>query len=409
VTTMLFQIKKRSGRMFYAAIALLTMLLNGCVEPFETEGIVEDFESVLVIEATITNELKQQQIFLTRTFELEADSARAEQNANVRVIAEDVIFNFEETNPGVYTSTQAFAAQPNTAYELRVDTQNGRSYSSSETLLTATTQMDGLRAERITNDIGQDGIAILVDSFDPTGNSVNYRYTYEETYRIIAPKWVGLTLVPDPEGPTGCEMMTVNRTIDDRVCYATDLSNGIIQTNTSDLDEDRVSNFMVRFIDRNNYIISHRYTVLVRQFIQSNAAFAFYETLAQLSGNESLFSGIQPGFLEGNVFSEQDEREKVLGFFDVASVTEQRIFFNYTDFYPNEPLPPFVDPCNQFSPIIQTFGTCILRPAVERGDVRYFDDNLSPGRGEGPFFVVRRVCGACTVLGELEVPEFWIE
>ena len=362
----------------------------------------------IVVEATITNEMKQQQVFLTRTFEFEAE-ADAESNANVRVIAGSVTFNFEETDPGVYVSTQAFAAQANTTYQLRIETQDDRTYRSDATMLPPATQI-GVRAERITNDINQDGIAILIDSFDPTGNSVNYRYTYEETYRIIAPKWVGRTLVPDPTGPTGCEMMAVNRTIDDRVCYNTVLSNRVIQTNTNDLDEDRVSNFMVRFIDRNNYIISHRYTILVRQFVQSDTAFEFYETLGQLSNNESLFSGIQPGFLEGNVFSEEDEGEKVLGFFDVASVTEQRIFFNYTDFYPGEPLPPFVDPCNQFSPpLTNDFGECVLRPIVERNEVRYFGDNLSPGDGQGPFFVVRRVCGACTVLGELAVPEFWTE
>jgi len=405
---MMIQSVKQNMKLL-SLLDIISICFYGCVEPFDAEFV--DFESAIVVEATITNEMKQQQVFLTRTFEFEADGPSTESNANVRVVAGNVTFNFEETDPGVYISTQAFAAQPNTAYQLRIATQDGRSYSSDEILLTPITQMDGVRAERITNDAGEDGIAILVDSFDPTGNSVNYRYTYEETYQIIAPKWVGLNLIPDPEQEiaSGCLMITVNREIEDRVCYATDLSNAIILTNTSDLQEDRVSNFMVRFINRNNFIISHRYSILVRQLVQSSTAFTFYETLEQFSGSESLFSETQPGFLEGNVFSEQDEEEKVLGFFDVASVTEQRIFFNYTDFYPDEPLPPFVDPCREFAPPLAVTGECILRRAVERNEVRFFDDNNNPELGEGPFFVVPRVCGACTVLGEIEVPEFWIE
>jgi len=404
---MMIQSVKQNMKLF-SLLSIISICFYGCVEPFDAEFV--DFESAIVVEATITNEMKQQQVFLTRTFEFEADGPSTESNANVRVVAGNVTFNFEETDPGVYISTQAFAAQPNTAYQLRIATQDGRSYSSDEILLTPITQMDGVRAERITNDAGEDGIAILVDSFDPTGNSINYRYTYEETYRIIAPVWRAIDLVPDPEGARGpCDVVTVARMIDDRVCYATDLSNEIILTNTSDLQEDRVSNFMVRFINRNNYIISHRYSVLVRQFVQSNIAFAFYETLAQFSGSESLFSETQPGFLEGNVFSEQDQAEKVLGFFDVASVTERRIFFNYTDFYLDEPLPPYVDPCNQFSPPLDVMGACILGPAVERNEVLFADDNLNPGGGEGPYWVVRTVCGRCTVLGELEVPEFWTE
>lgn len=404
MAVMIQLIKQRSKLLSF--IFLISIGFNGCIEPFDAE--FSDFESALVVEATITNEIKQQRVFLTRTFEFETEGPSAESNANVRVIAGEVTFNFEETDPGVYVSTQAFAAQPNTAYQLLVNTQNGRSYSSNETVLTPITQIDGVRAERITNDDGNDGIAILVDSFDPTGNSVNYRYTYEETYRVIAPEWTPIDLVEDQS--VRCGVAKASKENEERICYATDFSNDIILTNTSDLQEDRVSNFMVRFINRNNYIISHRYSILVRQLVQSNTAFTFYETLQQFSGSESLFSETQPGFLEGNVFSEQDEEEKVLGFFDVASATEQRIFFNYTDFYPNEPLPPFVDPCNETAlPLANEDGSCFLQAVLERNVIRFVRDNPVPTASEGPFFTVPRVCGDCTVLGGIEVPEFWVE
>ncbi|MDT0607744.1 DUF4249 domain-containing protein [Croceitalea rosinachiae] len=399
----------------------MSLCFYGCIEPFEAEFV--DFESAIVVEATITNEMKQQQVFLTRTFEFEADGPSAESNANVRVIAGNLTFNFEETDPGVYVSTQAFAARPDTAYQLRIDTQDGRSYRSDETILPPINQSYGARAERMTNDDGIDGIAILVDSFDPTGNSLNYRYTYEETYRIIAPKWSPFDLIPVPlPGPLEerlerpCAMIKILKDIEEesRICYATDFSNKIILTNTSDLQEDRVSNFMVHFINRNNYIISHRYSILVKQFVQSNTAFTFYETLEQFSGSESLFSETQPGFLEGNVFSEQDREEKVLGFFDVASVKEQRIFFNYTDLYPGEPLPPFVSPCREIAPPEETIDRfCLLQDLYALNTTRFYDDNINPQIGvddvEGPFLLVPRVCGDCTVLGEPEVPEFWTE
>lgn len=403
---MILQLVKRHLKLL-SLFSMISLCFYGCIEPFDAE--FSDFESAIVVEATITNEMKQQQVFLTRTFEFEADGPSAESNAIVRVIAGNLTFNFEETDPGVYVSTQAFSAQPNTSYQLSIVTQNGRSYSSNEILLPPITQIDGVSAERVTNDDGEDGIAILVDSFDPTGNSVNYRYMYEETYRIIAPRWSPVDLIGDPEGgPGGCGVVKVAKENEERVCYATDISNEIILTNTSNLQEDRVSNFRVRFINRNNYIISHRYSILVRQLVQSNIAFAFYETLGQFSGSESLFSETQPGFLEGNVFSEQDEEEKVLGFFDVASVTEQRIFFNYTDFYPDEPLPPYVDLCNESSLPLSDMG-CVLRPIVERNAVRFVGDNNNPQLGQGPFFTVPRVCGDCTVLGGIEVPEFWTE
>ncbi|WP_298794844.1 DUF4249 domain-containing protein [uncultured Allomuricauda sp.] len=391
----------------FLGIGLITCLVNnGCVEPFQAE--FENFESALVVEATLTNELKQQEVFLSRTFEFEEEEPLMESNAQVRVVAGGNTFVFDEASAGTYVSAQAFAAQPNTAYQLLVTTQDGRSYSSDEVTLSPTTQIDGVRAERIINDDGEDGIAILVDSFDPSGSAKNYRYVYEESYRIIAPDWAPMDLIGDPAG--GCGVLKIPKQRDEQVCYTTDLSNEIILTNTTDLEEDRVSNFMVRFLNRNNYIISHRYSILVKQLVHSNIAYTFYERLDEFSSSESLLSETQPGFLQGNMFSNENRNEKVLGFFDVASITEQRIFFNYEDFYPEEPLPPYADPCGQSAPVlINQGGLCVLRPIIEANVARFKDDNSIPQVGEGPFFIVPRVCGDCTVLGDTEIPEFWEE
>ncbi len=386
---------------------IIAIIFSGCIESFDAEFV--DFESAIVVEGTITNELKQQTVYVTRTFEFEAEGPTAESNADVKVVGGGAIYTFTETIPGTYRSSTSFAAQPGIDYQLLITTEDGRSYSSDEAMLTPITTLDEVRAERVTRDTGEDGIAILANSFDPSGNSVNYRYTYEETYRVIAPEWNGLDLIGDPDPDAGCNVLLVPKQNDERICYPTDLSNSIILTNTSNLGEDRVDDFMVRFINRNNYIISHRYSILVKQHVQSNTAFTFYETLSEFSGDESLFTETQPGFLEGNISSDQSAQEKVLGFFDVASVTEKRIFFNYSDFYPNEPLPPYVEPCVESAPVIANMGGCVLRPIIENNLARFSGENPTPADMEGPFFIVPRVCGDCTVLGSTEIPNFWTE
>ena len=395
---------------FYGILSVA--IFNGCIEPFETT--FEDFESAIVVEATITNRMEQQQVFLTRTFEFEADGPIPESNAVVRVEGGGATYTFVEGSPGLYLSQQVFAAEPNTEYQLQVQTQDGRSYSSNQVVLPQTTQIDDIRAERITSDIGEDGIGIFVDSFDPTGNSVNYRYEYEETYRIVAPFWtpVHLEVVPLEEITQICDVRTIPDEKSVRVCYATDYSNSIIQTNTSDLGEDRVNNFMVRFISSENYIISHRYSILVKQYVQSNEAFTFYETLNEFSGSDSFFSETQPGFLEGNIKSDLSENESVLGYFDVASVSERRLYFNYEDFFPGEELPPYVDPCQISAPPLSSPGQpprCVLATQVDLNLVSFVDLNGSQGMGEGPFLVVPTVCGDCNEIGQPTPPEFWVE
>jgi len=387
--------------------ALLALCSSGCLEPFEPETIT--FESALVIEATITNEMKQHQVQLSRSYALEEEGPEPVPSATV-LIEDDqgAEYLFEEAVAGTYVSRDAFAAQVGRNYRLKV-TANGRSYASESAQLTPLAQMDALYAERTTND-GLEGVAIRVDASSPTGNARNYRYTFEESYKIIAPFWAPKLLIIPEEPDFECQVLTEERFSQGRICYATEPSRDIILTNTNDLGQDLVDGFIVRFISRENYIISHRYSILVRQYVQSDAAYTFFETLDTFTGSESIFSEIQPGFLEGNVFAQGEAEEKVLGYFDVASVTEQRIFFNYDDLFPGEPLPPYVEPCQIGSPLLSSFGGCVLRPLVEADLIRFFEGNLEPPpRGQGPYLTVSKVCGDCTALGSEEVPDFWIE
>ncbi len=394
-------------RFSFGTMLATGVILTSCVDPFEPETVT--FESALVIEASITDELKIQEVFISRTFAFEDESAQLERGAIVEV--EDdlgTVMEFLETAPGQYRSATEFSAESGRSYRLKIRTGDGRTYSSEPAILPSATQLDSIYAERIINDDGVEGMAIFADSFDPTGSSKNYRYTYEETYRIIAPRWFPEDLILDPD--IVCGLLTEPRDPDTRLCYRTDLSNDIIQFDTNGLQEDRVSRFMVRFINRNNFIISHRYSILVRQLVQSDASFSFYQTLKDFSGSESLFSDTQPGFLSGNISSDTDEEEKVLGYFEVATVDTRRIFFNYDDFFPGEPLPPYINACNESAPVLANPSGCVLSRIIEAGGVRYAGDNsLPPEPGEGPFLVVPRVCGDCTEIGSTEVPEFWTD
>jgi len=389
-------------------LILYLLLFHGCVEPFEAQTLT--FESALVVDASITNEIKQQEIQLSRTFAFEADGPQPERNASVNVLDDQgSSLLFVEESPGIYHSETAFGALSGRTYQLLITTSNGRTYKSEPSRLTPAATMDKLFAERTTNSDEVEGMAIRVNSSSSSGKARNYRYEYEETYKIVAPQWTPKQLVPDPG--TLCDMLVVPREKDEQTCYATDASNSIILTDTNSLPTDQVQDFTVRFINRKNYIITYRYSILVRQYVQSSTAYTFFETLKDFSGTGSLFSQIQPGFLEGNVYSVENPEEKVLGYFDVASVTEKRIFFDYTDFFPGEPLPPYVIPCSVSAPPL-TAGLpphCVLRSIVAANTVRYLNDNGQPGLGEGPYLVVPRACGDCTALGKTAVPAFWTD
>ena len=380
---------------FLLAGVALSFLFFGCTEPFEGE--VAGLEDILVVNALITNENKRQEVRLGRPYRFGEGNPTAEERATVSISDGEQEYGFEEVEPGTYLSNISFAAEMEKPYSLLITTQNGRSYrSSSMQLPVLETTIDNLYAERITNDQGEEGLGIFVDTFDPSGTSNYYRYEYDETYKIIAPFWSPQDVVFDIQLSTGPRFKVILREREERVCYGSEGEKAIDVVNTLNLGEDRLSSYNVRFINRDNYILSHRYSILVRQYVQTPESFAYYEVLRGLSqSSTTVFSEDQPGFLAGNVFSLADENENVAGFFEVATVGEKRIFFDYEDFFAGEDLPPYFQECQ----ITEQEGED-LKGTLARQERVYFD---------GVYRTVPRACGDCTALGSNKVPDFWVE
>ena len=430
----------------YSKYILLFLVFTGCVEPFEISTEILDQESALIVEATLTNELKIQKIQLSRPANFavvnELDSIYDpvypllprdpnivfEQDALVTV-SDDLgnNYRFNETSPGTYTSEVAFEAQQGVAYELQVVTADGTSYYSARESYNGDAEIDQLYASREFNEEGKEGVYIYLDGTGADEDSKYYRYTYEETYKIKSPNWQPQDFVLTNYNPCALPVITydlkiINREDEEgKVCYGKQGSNEIIQHSTLGFQENRITRFPIRFLDRNNFIISHRYSVLVKQFVQSQRAYNFYRTLDSFSTSESVFSSVQPGLLEGNIKADGNLDKKVLGYFEVAPVTEKRLYFNYSDLFPDEPLPDYAIACNPWSPPLEHPSYCytgmVIWPcplsiveSVNINLISYHSLN-SEGVGvcPGPYLVNYRACGDCTVLGASQVPDFWVE
>ena len=180
-------------------ILLLTIgLATGCVEQYALQS--SDFESALVIEATLTNELKTQEVKLSRTFRLEEDGPQPESGAQVSISDDQGdVYNFTEID-GVYRSNEEFSAESGKNYTLEIVTTDGKTYRSHPEMLTTATELDDLVATVGTVQ-GERGVKINAKAFDPANTSKYYRYVYMETYKIIAPYWSFFRALRLPEGP----------------------------------------------------------------------------------------------------------------------------------------------------------------------------------------------------------------
>ncbi|MEM1258148.1 MAG: DUF4249 domain-containing protein [Bacteroidota bacterium] len=396
-------------------IILSILLLSSCIEEIDTATEFQansQIGSFLVVEAILTNEPKRHEVILSRGISFGNDSTQAvESNATVSVV-DDVgnHFSYSEIVPGTYASNLIFEAVEGRKYQLHITTSEGKTYQSDEEVLPSGITVDRLYAERSFDDSDNEGVGIFLDVFKEPEQVPLLRYEYEETYKIIAPLWSPLDMVllnPDPPYAFGL----VPREQEERVCYATELSNTIIQTSGLNITGESVEKIRVRFIAGDNYMISHRYSILVTQFVQDQDAFSYYRALEKQSTSENVFSEVQPGFIEGNIKNNVDSDEMVIGYFEVSNSTRQRIFFNYEDFFPNRDLPPYPINCNFLGapPVIDPGGGSPLAAAIESGAFVYVRDNNGEVLEGGPYMTARRECGDCTVLGSNIVPEFWRE
>ena len=386
-------------------LILISMMFGACVEPFDIEA--ETFESALVIEGTITDKRETQEIKLSRTFRLEEEGPAPENDAQVKVVGDDgAEYSFTSTEEGIYQSNNQFGAQTGVNYSLEITTQDGRAYASNPSTLNGTSVIADISAERTfqpIDGIDTEGIAILVDSRNSSSNNSYYRYTYEETYEIRSLYNINRKLIVTADGG----FALVQKEASDHICYTTKFSKDIILTKTNILTDNNIERSLVHFIDKKSRVTAYRYSILVNQYSLSREAYEFYKILRELSGSESLFSQNQPGFINGNVFSVDNSKEKVLGYFSVSAVDSKRLFFSFTDFFDYSEFPPRELDCSISRPL-----PLFLIGFLESGTVQFIgvpSIGSPSGEGGGPYRVAPSVCIDCTILGTTEVPEFWIE
>ncbi|WP_197056896.1 DUF4249 domain-containing protein [Cellulophaga sp. Hel_I_12] len=377
---------------------ILVFFLFGCTEVIVIE--TQDFEDIVVISANITSETKQQEINISRTYKVGFQDIK-ESGARV-MVTDDLGANFEfsESTPGTYISDIVFAAQLDRNYKLTITTTDGNSYSSESVSPINTAFLEDVRVEAVTDNNGEEGIAIKVDSFDPEEKARYFRYEYEETYLIQSLFNNSKDLIIVSENPPTFE--TVPKSKEENICYNTVFSNEILIASSDQTTDGRVTNFQLNFIPRDDLKIRRRYSILVHQFVQSREANAFYKSLLDFSSNENLFIQTQPGFISGNIKSE-NTKAKVLGFFEVSMLSSKRIFFNFRDVFPEGLSSRYTLGCG-----IEEFDSSrydVLLSRLQGGRVKF----LSFEQDTGTYKVARDLCVDCTLHGTNIKPDFWID
>lgn len=381
-------------------ITLFSILFSGlivisCTEPFELE--TTDFSDILVINASITNETKAHEIYISRSF-ISGEEPQQVSGAAVSVLVEgEGAITFREVEAGIYRSESVFAAVAGKEYTLSVTDENGERFVSRTVMLTQPSVIDNVSARRVVNEQDNDGVEIYVDGTGLGDHSGYFRYTFEETYRIESFYKPTKELIVVSESSRALDL--VDKENEERVCYVYEPSNTIVIAETRNLAENKVRDYPVQFIERRDRKVALRYSILVKQHSLSLTSYEFYETLKEFSSSSNLFSQTQPGLIVGNIKHESNPDIKVIGLFETVSVSEKRIFFNFRDIFGNDR--PFLESCESEA---YSLNNPELFSRINSGQFQFTGED-PPG-----FYNIAQIsCIDCTLKGSNVIPEFWTE
>ncbi len=393
---------------------LLILITKSCIEPFEIDTIA--FKENIVVKAILTDEVKNHSVKLFQTIPIDSTKTIPVKNARISIIDDaGNTYNFQETEDGIYTSTFQFAAQPLKSYTLNIETIEGIRYKSTPEKLPLKSEIDDLNFSIELNNADIPELVIKANSILSNNEGQFYRYEYDETFKIKARYWSPRKIIMVSDNPFRFETVLKDPNIYGKgFCYGNQKSKTILITETKSLSEDRVSNFPIRFIPLDSYIIGVRYSLLLKQYVINKKTYDYYELLHKFSDSNNIFSQVQLGNIPSNIKLETNIIEhKIDGFFEVSSVTTKRFFINREDITETS-FTNYVKPsvCNNDQPnpfIVNEFGESPLLEHLENGYIYFNPVNINPPPSTHPYLLIGKECGDCSRHGNPIAPDFWID
>lgn len=301
------------------AILLIGLVFSGCLEPYSAPNVSDEVD-LIVIDGFLDATDASARVRLTHVTKLSDENApEPEINASVSLknLTGDT-FPLPEQEPGIYFAT-GIAIDPGAQYQLSVRTSDKQDYISDYVDIKPTPDIDNISWEAREN-----GVNILVNTHDITGNTTYYAWNYDETWQYHAAVSSDYKLV---------NKVPVFRADNERIftCYKSVPSTKISIASTERLAEDRISNYSLVFLPKGSPQLSVRYSILVKQRAVSKSEYAFLEQLQKTT--ESIGGLFDPQLSEtiGNIHNLSNPSSIALGYFSAGIVKEKRIFIDYNE------------------------------------------------------------------------------
>ena len=313
---------RRFKPIFFALTAIFTVgvAMYGCKEKYLPQ--IKDVNiNYLVVEGLINTGGDSTIYNLSRTFKLNNNPIEAPEKGAIVQVESDAgeTYLLPELKKAGRYGRPPFIADQTKKYRLRIRTKDNREYLSDfvESKLSPPVDLKGQIADTTLN--------FSVDTYDPSGKSIYYRHTLEETweYNSVFKSYYKLV--------NGVKVLRTFPEDDVSTCWRTSLSPTIFLSSTANLAEDRLAVRQIYSVPGLSQKLHVAYSLLVKQTVLTREGFEFYDALRKNTESVGSIFDAQPSQLFGNIRSTRDPSETVIGFISAGSVTEKRFLIQSKD------------------------------------------------------------------------------
>jgi hypothetical protein len=367
------------------AVTLIIPFITGCIDSYYPK--IDDAQHSIVINGTLTDKEGSHYIYVSRSVPVNSKENIPVQNCYVVIIDNSGnTIRFYENEPGLYEQWigQEFL-ETGRRYKLSV-TVGGSVYESRYETMLPCPPVDNVYYEiekKETTDPENPlyGIQFYADLNTQSGDAKNYRWELEETWEYhseypIKDYWDGKEFIFLPSDNYSLFF-----------CWSSGSIHEIYTGTIKNITTNSLSGIPLNWVSNETNRLKIKYSLLVKQYSLSDTVYDYWNQLKKFSQETGGLYETNPPQIRGNMFNINNDKEIVLGNFNVSGMSEKRIFvsekFNFF---------PISYECNPYKPEFGIlFGT---QP------VYFIDESIG--------IIANRECFDCTLRGgSTEKPDFW--
>ncbi len=325
------------------------LILDGCIDPFNIQ--LNGNQQILMVEGMITDQPGPYTVKLFKTLALDDQLDKTNWVQGARVVIFDdqgTEETLSEVSPGNYQTTSIKGAVGK-SYYIHITTAEGQQYQSNPEKLVAVGNITSLQYQFEQREFGNDinfsntsnGFNILVDAdILPEQNGlVRWRWTgtfeirtYPELRTLAIATRMGIVIIPDPAPCSGYVGSRSGITQLSRCtccyCWVTQFNNAPLLSDKKFINNNRVSQFRVDFIQANRRYLFDKYYIEVQQMSVSQAVYDFWKKVVAQEGQGSDLFQTPPPATTGNIQAVSPGAMPVAGIFAASAIKTQSLFID---------------------------------------------------------------------------------